>query len=185
MQRIKIQEEELVSRLKAKDEQAFAILYDNYSSAVYGVISRVVTDEDIAQDVLQDTFVKVWKNITAYDPAKGRLFTWLINVARNTAIDEVRSRQFRHQSQNQSLDASVNMINLSRNVSGKEDHIGLKDSVAGLRPEYSSIIQLLYFKGYTQEEVSKELNLPLGTVKTRTRSAISQLRELFNVVKEK
>jgi RNA polymerase sigma-70 factor (ECF subfamily) len=180
-QKIKIPEDQLVALLKAKDEKAFGILYDNYSAALYGVISRIVADDEIAQDVMQDAFVKIWKNIGAYDTSKGRLFTWIVNVARNAAIDEIRSLSFRKQGQNQSLDAAVNRSVQGKNSTHKEDHIGLKETVSGLKPEYRVIIDLLYFKGYTQEEASKELNLPLGTVKTRTRAALIQLREIFNI----
>ena len=179
--KIKISEDELVLRLRAKEKSAFSILYDNYSAALYGVILRIVTDEEIAQDVMQDAFVKIWKNIVAYDSSKGRLFTWIINIARNTAIDEVRSQQFRHAGQNQRIDDSVNAINQSRIISSKEDHIGIKETLVDLKPEHKVIINLLYFKGYTQEEVAAELNMPLGTVKTRARAAINQLREIFNV----
>jgi len=182
-QKINIQEDELVERLKAKDEKAFSILYDNYSDALYGIISRVVADEEIAQDVMQDAFVKIWKNIDAYDPSKGRLFTWIVRVARNTAIDEVRSLAFRSRSQNQSLDDAVNKNYPGKTGSNKEDHIGLKNTVSGLKAEYQAIINLLYFRGFTQEEAAKELNIPLGTLKTRTRAAISQLREIFNIEK--
>lgn len=180
-QKIKIPENELVKKLKAKEEEAFRILYDNYSSALYGIILRIVKEEEIANDVMQDSFIKIWKNIAAYDSTKGKLFTWIINIARNTALDEIRSLQFRHSVQNQKIDDSVHMIDLNKNVKTKEDHIGLKETITSLKPEHEVIVNLLYFKGYTQEEVSKELQIPLGTVKTRARAAISKLRELFNL----
>ncbi|MEP7264080.1 MAG: sigma-70 family RNA polymerase sigma factor [Bacteroidota bacterium] len=181
MSKIHLQEEELVRMLKAQDPEAFTYLYDHYCNALYGVIFRIVNDEDMAQDVLQETFVKIWKNLESYDPAKGRLFTWLVNLTRNFAIDKYRSKEFRQQSKNQSLDDSVNSINLLTNVKNKVDHIGLKETVSQLKPEYIQVIDLLYFKGYTHEEVAKEFNIPLGTVKTRIRAAIIQLREKLGV----
>jgi RNA polymerase sigma-70 factor, ECF subfamily len=128
-----LQEEELVSLLKERDPDAFTYLYDHYSSALYGVIFRIVNDEAVAQDVLQETFVRIWKNLEAYEPSKGRLFTWLVNITRNNAIDKYRSKDFRQQEKNQSMDESVNTINLLTHVRNKVDHIGLKETVSQLK----------------------------------------------------
>jgi RNA polymerase sigma factor (sigma-70 family) len=179
--KIQLKEEELIRKLKEKNPEAFTYLYDHYSSALYGIIFRIVNDDDLAEDVLQETFIKIWKNLDSYDASKGRLFTWLINITRNHAIDTYRSKDFRQQNKNQKVDDSVNSINLQTQVSNKVDHIGLKETVSKLRPEYIQVIDLLYFKGYTHEEVAKEFNIPLGTVKTRIRAAIIQLREKLGV----
>lgn len=167
--------------LKGKDTEAFNVLYDNYSAALYGVISRIVESEATAQDILQDVFVKIWKRIDSYDSTKGRLFTWMLNIARNTAIDELRSAQHKQGIKNHTIEDSVNTINSSQSTSIKTDQIGLKETVLKLKSEYKLIIDLLYFKGYTQEEVSQEFNIPLGTVKTRTRAALTDLRKLLDV----
>lgn len=176
---IRYTEEELISRLRAKDAAAFSYLYDNYSGAIYGVIFRHFEDQEQSEDILQETFVKIWKNIASYDESKGRLYTWMLNIARNLAIDHKRSRSFKSSEKNQSLDVSVNAVNSSGSAAFNTDKIGLKETVAKLKPESQTIIELLYFKGYTQDEVSKELNMPLGTVKTRTRSALIELRKLM------
>ncbi len=179
--KIQLKEEELVRMLQEKDPEAFTYLYDHYSSALYGVIFRIVNDDDLAEDVLQETFIRIWKNLDSYDASKGRLFTWLINLTRNYAIDTYRSKDFRQQNKNQKVDDSVSSINLQTQVNSKVDHIGLKETVSKLRPEYIQVIDLLYFKGYTHEEVAKEFNIPLGTVKTRIRAAIIQLRDKLGV----
>ncbi len=153
----------------------------NYSQALYGVLFKIVNDEEIARDLLQETFVKIWKNISNYDRQKGRLFTWMLNVARNTAIDTLRSKAFKTNNQNQDIENVVNIVDAQMNTSSQVDHIGLKEVVGKLKVEQQQIIDLLYFNGYTQEEAAKELNLPLGTVKTRSRSAIMQLRQLLNL----
>jgi RNA polymerase sigma factor (sigma-70 family) len=172
-------EPELIAGLRAKNETAFGYLYDNYSAALFGVISRIVPEEEAAQDILQEAFLKIWNHFDSYDPAKGRLFTWMVNIARNMAIDHTRSKSFKANQKNQSLSDSVNKINRQGSFMPNTDQIGLKNFVQKLKPEYKEIIDLLYFGGYTQEEVSKELNLPVGTVKTRTRAALQQLRELL------
>lgn len=174
-----IAEEALVSLLQSKDERGFSILYDNYSSALYGVILKIVRSEEIAADVMQDAFVKIWKNIEAYNPTKGTLFTWILNVARNTAIDRIRSQEFQNSQRNQDLDTSINSIDNQESSQFDIDSIGIKKVVENLRPEYQQMIELLYFQGYTQAEVADEFGIPLGTVKTRVKAAIVQLRQYF------
>ena len=173
-----IEENELTGMLKSGVANAMAILYQNYSAAIYGVILRIVQSEEAAEDVLQEAFIKIWKNIEKYDPAKGRLFTWLVNIARNTAIDSLRVKDYTIKSQIRSLDNSVRTVNRQHKVYTPTDHIGLKEIINKLKPDYKILIDKLYFEGYTQEEAARELNIPLGTVKTRIRAAINVLREI-------
>jgi RNA polymerase sigma factor (sigma-70 family) len=178
----KYTEEESIALLKSKGEEAFNILYDNYSAALYGVISKIVVAEEIAEDVLQEAFIKIWKNSSFFDPAKGRLFTWMLNIARNMAIDTVRSKQFQIDKTIQKIDHSVGIPNNTHlHVYNAVDHIGIKDIVEKLNPDHKIIIDMAYFRGYTQDEISKELNIPLGTVKTRSRMALGHLRDLLKV----
>lgn len=174
-----IAESDLVALLQQRDQRGFALLYDNYSAALYGIILKIVRTEDVAADVMQDAFVKIWRNIDSYHAGKGTLFTWILNVARNTAIDKIRSQDFQQASQNQSLDHFVGIVEQENPVDLQVDAIGLRRVVAGLRPEHRTLIELIYFQGYTQSEVSEELNIPLGTVKTRVKTALTQLRGLI------
>jgi RNA polymerase sigma-70 factor, ECF subfamily len=174
-----IAEDALVSLLQSKDERGFSILYDNYSSALYGVILKIVRSEEIAADVMQDAFVKIWKNIEGYNRSKGTLFTWILNVARNTAIDKIRSQEFQNSQKNQDLETSINFIDNQGSSQFDVDAIGIRKVVENLRPEHQQMIDLLYFKGYTQAEVSEEFGIPLGTVKTRVKAAVVQLRQYF------
>jgi len=174
-----IPEEELVARLKSGSANAMTILYENYSGALYGIVLRIVDSEEAAEDVLQEAFVKVWKNIEKYDKAKGKLFTWLVNIARNCAIDSLRVKDYDIKNKIQSIDNSVRTVNRQHKVYPKTDHIGVKEIVDKLKPEYKILIDKLYFEGYTQEEAAEELNIPLGTVKTRIRAAITLLREVM------
>ncbi|MHB1921376.1 MAG: RNA polymerase sigma factor [Chitinophagaceae bacterium] len=172
-------ESDLIVQLKSKDEQAFSYLYDHYSAALYGVIMKIVNLEETSQDILQEVFVKIWRNMESYDPAKGKLFTWMLNVARNTAIDTLRSKSFKNDKKIQELGDNVHSHNLSQSVTLKVDHLGLKKVLESLKEEQRIIIDLAYFKGYTQEEIAKELDMPLGTVKTRIRKALMQLRNIL------
>lgn len=170
---IKYTEEQFINLLKAKSEEAFNILYDNYSPALYGIVLKIVNSEEAAQDVLQDSFVKIWKNFTNYDRSKATLFTWLLNIARNTAIDYNRSKHVKYQIR---MDDELVGIRQKQSEATSFDHIGVEKAVLNLKPEHQEILDVLYFKGYTQDEASKELNLPLGTLKTRARAAIHNLR---------
>ena len=175
-----IPEDELVAALRTRSQKAYSILYDNYAPTLLGIICKVVKNSDDAENLLQDTFVKVWKNIESYDAGKGRLFTWLLNIARNTAINFLRSQRSIEQTDIQTLADGVyterNTITDAINVG----HIGITDTVARLDPKLRQIIDLIYFEGYTQQEVADNLKMPLGTVKTRTRMALQQLKNLFS-----
>jgi RNA polymerase sigma factor (sigma-70 family) len=178
--KITLPEEELVQGLRRREKNAAEALYNMYSSSLYGVIFRIVNDEPAAEDVLQETFIKIWHSFSSYSTEKGRLFTWMVNIARNLAIDKVRSKDFRNQSKNQELENNVTFIDEQRNTVYKPELLGLKDLVQTLKPEQQSILDLVYFKGYTHVEAADELGVPLGTIKTRLRMAIQQLRKHFN-----
>ncbi|MCW3116543.1 MAG: sigma-70 family polymerase sigma factor [Chitinophagaceae bacterium] len=171
-------EAELVTQLQHRNNQAFTYLYDNYSKALYGVISQIVPDRESADDILQEVFINIWRKIETYDISKGRLFTWMLNIARNAAIDKIRSKSYRNELKNQALPDDVSMLG-DQFVKSKADETGLKKVLGKLKKEQRELIELSYFQGFTQEEISKGLNIPLGTVKTRMRSALLQLRSMI------
>jgi RNA polymerase sigma factor (sigma-70 family) len=173
-------EEELVLLLKQQSREGFNYLYQQYAAVLYGVIHKVVYDDQTAQDVLQDVFVKIWSNINQYDAKKGRIYTWMINIARNAAIDKLRSKGEIMKGKIQTGDDIVNNLERGMKTEQSTDTIGLRKMVTSLKPEYQTIINLAYFKGFTLDEISKALAIPLGTVKTRMRSGIQQLRDVFN-----
>ncbi len=175
-----VSESVLIEKLTRRDQQAFQWLYDQYSPALYGVVLRIVRDDEQAQDILQDIFVKVWKNLDAYDASKGRLFTWLLNISRNTAIDALRSNKAQPANTIRTDEDNVHIIDRQHNTQQPNpEHIGVQEIVNQLRPERKQLIDLVYFGGYTHEEAAEELNLPLGTVKTRVRAALQELKQLF------
>ncbi|MBB5635952.1 RNA polymerase sigma-70 factor (ECF subfamily) [Pedobacter cryoconitis] len=178
--KISLTEEDLVRALKDREKIAIQALYDMYSGALLGVIFRIVQHSEIAEDLLQDTFIKIWNSADNYDSSKGRLFTWMINIARNLSIDKLRSKDFRNANKNQDIENNVDFIDQQRKITFNADTMGLKDMVTALKPEFNSVLDMVYFKGYTHVEAAEELNLPLGTVKTRIRMAIMELRKHFN-----
>jgi RNA polymerase sigma factor (sigma-70 family) len=171
-------EQELVAALKERNNQAFAFLYDNYSGALYSIIRQILTDNnELAGDVLQEVFINIWRKIESYDQAKGRLFTWMLNIARNASIDTLRSKSYQNSQKNQELPDNVYKGASNQTTQPNVDNIGLKKVLEKLKPEHRVLVDLAYFKGFTHEEIAEMMSIPLGTVKTRIRNALLQLRE--------
>ena len=161
--------------MRKKDEEAFGYLYEHYSGALYGVIKQIIGELELSNDVLQETFVNIWRRIESYDENKGRLFTWMLNIARNAAIDKTRSKGFQQSQRQMPLDGDV----IQPSVRPEIDDYGLKKMIFKLKDEQRLLIDLSYFQGFTHEQIATALHIPLGTVKTRIRSALTQLRTLM------
>ena len=174
-------QEELMPLILAKDSRGFTIMYDMYSKSLFSVISNFIKETEDAEDALQEVFVKIWKNIDSYNESKGRLYTWMLNIARNTAIDKLRSKGFNNSKKNLSSDNFVHLLDDSNKLINRIDTIGIKEFVQKLKPKCIALIELLFFQGYTQQEASEELEMPLGTVKTQNRNCINDLRTYLKV----
>jgi RNA polymerase sigma-70 factor (ECF subfamily) len=168
----------LIAAVQQGDQQALGALYDAYSAALYGIILRVVEKEELAQEVLQDTFVKIWRSAGGYDVAKGRPFTWMMNIARNTAIDMLRSSAVKHAGSIRNIDDHVYHLGHD-DLRERLDRADVRDGVTDLKQEHRELIDLAYYQGFSQQEIADRLGLPLGTVKSRTRSALLELRTLL------
>ena len=175
----KYSEEELILLLQQQDKAAFSYLYDNYAPALYNIILRMVADVTLSEDILQEAFVKIWNNFTSYDQSKGRLFTWMLNITRNLTIDMMRSKGYKMQRKISGDETSVDNFQDQSNYINKFDALGLRKQLTNLNDNQRVIIDLAYFNGYTQKEISKEMGIPLGTVKTRMRTAIVELRKIL------
>lgn len=172
-------EEELVEALKSHKNDAYRYLYMHYRGSLYNNILQVIKDTETASDVLQEVFTTIWQNIDKYDPGKGRLFTWMLKLTRNGAINKTRSKIYKSQQKNDDISNYVSVIENKGTEQLAINQIGLRAQVHRLREDYKNVLELSYFEGFTQEEISKALNVPLGTVKTRLRSAIIELRKQF------
>ncbi len=167
-------EQELITALKAREDQAFSYLYDHYSGSLFSIILQIVKSQEIANDVLQEVFVNIWRKMESYDPSRGRLFTWMLNISRNASIDMLRSKSYLNSQKNQEINDNVHR---SDQVTQPDiDSIGLTKFLGKLKPEQRVLIELAYMKGYTHEEIAQIEDIPLGTVKTRIRNALLQLR---------
>ena len=142
---------------------------------------RILKEEEVAEDVLQEVFLKIWDRIEGYEATKGKLFTWMINIARNQAIDKLRSKEISKTRKTDDIDYLVDRVDLKNNSELEVDSIGLKEILMKLPEEHRFIVSQLYLQGYTQSEVAEEFNIPLGTVKTRLRMAMITLRTHFNI----
>ncbi|GAA0751998.1 RNA polymerase sigma factor [Psychroflexus lacisalsi] len=172
-----MQPDELILQLKQKNEVAFSQIYDMYSENIFGIINTIVKDAEIAEEVLQDVFIKVWDKSDSYSSEKGRFFTWLLNISRNAAIDKVRSKAYKNKRKNSDFDDFSFFIKDDMDLDSISDGYGIKKFVDKLKPMCVKLIDLLFFKGYTQKEASETLEIPLGTVKSRNRTCLNSLRD--------
>ena len=171
----------LIEKVKSGDVKAFEQIYILYSESLYGIIYRIVGDEKNSEEIRQDVFLKIWDSASTYESSRGRFFTWALNIARNAAIDKVRSKDFQNQKLNLKADTFADIIESRSNASGKLDAIGLQKYLDLLGPLCKKLIDLLFFQGFTQKESAEELQIPIGTVKTKNRNCIEKLRSDLRV----
>lgn len=163
----------LVQRLKERDVTALDYIYDYYSDALFGVIKRTVQSDMLAEEVLHDALLKIWNQIDQFDPAKGKFFTWMYRIARNQALDMRRSRDFKASEKSNDMDDYVNI--LTDETKGSDS--GLLTAIKNLGEKCYSLIRKNFFEGYSHKEIAENTDMPLGTVKTRLRKCLNNLRE--------
>ncbi|MFT4645976.1 MAG: RNA polymerase sigma factor (sigma-70 family) [Planctomycetota bacterium] len=173
--------EQLILQFQQRDVKAYEELYNMYCNSIFGVVNTIVKNDDVAQEITQDVFIKAWNKSDSYSSLKGRFFTWILNIARNAAIDYTRSKKFKQSKQNLNSDFFVDILESSDNLDGTTDAIGIGEFVKNLSEKCKSIITLLFLKGYTQKEASEELDMPIGTIKTRNRNCLANLRTMVGV----
>jgi RNA polymerase sigma factor (sigma-70 family) len=171
-------EDRIVYLLTDQDKGALRLIHENYSVVLFNVILRIVKHEDIAKDVLQDALIKIWKKSFKFERKKGGLYTWMVAICRNAAIDKTRSRDFMdRQKSNEALDIVFVSDSLGRESKGDNDDF--HELLQELTEHHRHLINLSFFEGYTHPEISAQLNMPLGTVKTRIRMALIHLRSII------
>jgi len=170
-------EKEIVGLLQKGDKKAITLLYENYADTLFGVILKILNNEELAQDALQETFIKVWKKAKSYNADKAKLFTWLYRIAYNTAIDKVRS-----QSNKDSKEVQIEASNVYKLTSKglNQDVMDIKTHLKSIDKKYQIVINALFFEGMTQQEASDELEIPLGTIKSRLKIGLRELRKIYD-----
>jgi RNA polymerase sigma factor (sigma-70 family) len=178
--KLRLSEDKLIEGLQNMDGSAMSALYRMYSESLYRVISTIVIVEEVAQDLLQETFIKIWKSFKQYDPGKGRLYTWMARLARNISIDYLRSVNHRNYTVSENLSESTQQIDQKFQVSYNPELIGVKDMTNILNEDQRLALDLIYFKGYTHVQAAEELDITVGILRSRLQSSITELRRTFN-----
>jgi len=173
----------LVSRMATGDESALSALYDIYAGQVLGLVMRVLTNRAEAEEILEEVFFQCWREAARYDGSRGTVPAWLFSIARSRAIDRIRTRQ-RKDSKTSSIDDASpagNIADLRSDPEGdavKSEYSSIvQEALSGLPAKQREVLELAYFSGLSQTEIAERTGEPLGTVKTRTRSAMTTLRD--------
>jgi RNA polymerase sigma-70 factor (ECF subfamily) len=169
-------EKHIVELLHERNDKAISLLYEHYGDTLYGGAFKVVRDSELAQDVLQESFVKIWKKSDSYDSSKAKLFTWLFSITRNTAIDKLRSVNTKSDKEIQ-IDVS-DVYNLGID-SIRPEFMDVKENMEKIEHKYHVVLDALFFQGMTQQEASDELNIPLGTIKSRLKIGLRELKKIY------
>ncbi len=172
----------LLQRISQQDDSALSELYDRHASLLYALILRILKDEHYAEDILQEVFLRIWDRAQTYDEALGSPTAWLTRVARNMAIDRLRSKVSRARDREDLLDEDREFQDVDQESSPEratiqaQQHQVIVAALSSLPREQRVLIEYAYFKGFTQSELAEHFKLPLGTVKTRIRAGMSALR---------
>ena len=169
-------EKHIIELLQERNEKAISLLYEHYGDTLFGVANKVVRDEELAQDVLQESFVKIWKKSDSYDASKAKLFTWLFRITRNTAIDKLRSVNTKTDKEIQ-MDVS-DVYNLGVETT-RPEFMDVREHLEKIDDKYQIVLEALFFQGMTQQEASEELDIPLGTIKSRLKIGLRELKKIY------
>lgn len=169
-------EKHIIELLQERNEKAISLLYEHYGDTLFGVANKVVRDEELAQDVLQESFVKIWKKSDSYDASKAKLFTWLFRITRNTAIDKLRSVNTKADKEIQ-MDVS-DVYNLGVETT-RPEFMDVRENLEKIDDKYQIVLEALFFQGMTQQEASEELDIPLGTIKSRLKIGLRELKKIY------
>jgi RNA polymerase sigma-70 factor (ECF subfamily) len=181
-------DERLMEAVVARDDLAFAVLYDRYVDVVYSTAYRVLRDVQLAEDATQDIFVRLWRTPGRFEPARGRFVTWLLSVVRNRAVDELRARGRRRRREGNPGSPESDFLETIPcdsddpvvSVQLHERQALVRTALATLPREQRLALELSYFSGLTQQQISDSLHEPLGTVKTRIRLGMQKLRRALD-----
>ncbi len=177
---------DLAIRLQKRDPHAMADLYDRFGRVAYSVVLAVVKDAGIAEDLVQETFLRVWNRVHGFDAERGALGSWLLAVARNRAIDYVRSsgaRMGRNSFELEEREHPSVFVDMEQSIFNSDQTVKIKAALTKLNENQQKVIELAYYEGLSQSEMAVRMGQPLGTVKTWVRSALKCLRdELGQVV---
>lgn len=178
------EDRELIERLRRRDPDAMSDLYDKFSRVVYSVIFRIVRNASVAEELAQEAFMRAWNRGSGFDSERGRIGPWLLTIARNRAIDYLRSSAGHQQATTFELLSSERVslfVDTENRMLDQEQARRIRAGFAKLNANQRAVLELAYFEGLSQSEMAEKLGQPLGTVKTWVRTALTTLRENFHV----
>ncbi|MEO8399443.1 MAG: sigma-70 family RNA polymerase sigma factor [Ignavibacteriaceae bacterium] len=181
------EEAKLIEKVANNDESALSNLYDIYSRIVYSFIIKIVKDKQEAEDLLQSVFIQIWEKASSFDKTKGTVYSWVVTMSKNRAIDKIRSKAYKKSRQNVNDIEKVTLIDY-KNPSSLDASIAaersefLRKAMEQIPEDQKLVLNLAYFEGFTQSEISEQYNIPLGTVKTRMRQALIKLEKLLKPI---
>ncbi|WP_114571948.1 RNA polymerase sigma factor [Exiguobacterium flavidum] len=176
---------QLYRRIQAKDKEALELLYDRYEKLLFSFLCKLTSDRELAEEAMQEVFVKIWRGIGHYDESKGKFTSWLFTMARNAAIDLVRKRKEPTAPIEAAGEVASSEASVEDAFEWKEERLKVQAAVAKLSEDQRDVIDLMYFKGYTQQKISDVHGIPLGTVKSRIRLALSNLKKILHAERER
>lgn len=175
----------LLKRIERKDQQALSELYDRYGSLLYTVCRGILASSEEAEDVLQEVFLLIWKKSNTYVESRGTVYSWIVTMCRNKAIDTLRSRRFKKQQQEIDINEAKEILSDDHRLNPQDQVVFLdyqhiiQTTLRRLSRDQVRILELSYFKGYSQSEIARMLRMPLGTVKTKMRQGVLKLRQMI------
>jgi RNA polymerase sigma factor (sigma-70 family) len=169
-------DEQIVKLLQRRDDDALRLIYYHYANHLKGIAFQIVQQDALADDIVQESMVKIWNKSDSYDPKKAKFFTWIYQITRNTALDKLRQRENNFAQKIQMEKSNVSL--LEESFSG--EHVDIQKHISKLDSKYQEVIELLYFKGFTQSQASEHLDIPLGTVKTRLKIGLRELKKIYD-----
>lgn len=167
---------EIISHLKNRDKKGLSHLYDQYAGPLLGVIAQVIPAKKVAEEVLKQTFLKIWNDIEAYDEEKVSMFTWMCQIARNTAFEIKCKIQYEQDCNNVLLN---NNNQLPKKINFNATSIDVNALLKKLSSEHRLIIDYYYLRDFNEQQISNKLNIPLGMIKTRLKNAFLELQEIL------
>ncbi|AEI42074.1 RNA polymerase sigma factor [Paenibacillus mucilaginosus] len=174
-------DQELIERITARDEEALTMLYDRYEKAVYAFAYRMVQDPMMAEEVVQELFLRIWNAAARYDSGQGKLTTWMFTLTRNITIDALRKKRRRSPQQPAEPEALAFVADDRADTEGEVESRWVGEEIQAalqvLNQDQKQVLEWIYYQGYTQQEVSERYAIPLGTVKSRVRLALKQLQQ--------
>ena len=175
----------LYTRIKEKDKAALEMLYDRYEKILFSFLYKMTQDKELAEEALQEVFLKLWRGKGIYDESKGKFTSWLFRMAQNSAVDLIRKRKKPSVPLDEAEEMASGESSVEELAEWQEKKEEIQSAISELSGEQQKMINLFYFKGHTHEIIADMCDIPLGTVKSRIRLALKKLKNILHEMQER